>query len=129
MIPLFTKKGDLSDPREGRDLVLMLGRGDKNNTKITSIMAEDPSMLTSDKTKATAWIKDTSTWKDTYKASPIDYLEIIANGETPVWDKKLEKFVAKGEETATKSTPTSSVKYSAPNVDDSTGDDDDEMPF
>ena len=129
MIPLFTKKGDLSDPREGRDLVLMLGRGDKNNTKVTSVMAEDASMLTSDKAKATAWMKDETTWKDIYKASPIDYLEIIANGETPVWDKKLEKFVAKGEETATKSTPTSSAKYSAPEVDDSTGGDDDEMPF
>ena len=54
MIPLFTKKGNLADGREGRDLTLMLGRGDKNNTKITSIMAEDPSMLTTDKEKAKA---------------------------------------------------------------------------
>lgn len=129
MIPLFTKKGDLSDPREGRDLILMLGRGDKNNTKVTSVMAEDPSILTNDKTKANAWIKSEMTWKDVYKASPLEYLEIIANGETPVWDKKLEKFVAKGEETAAKSTPTSSAKYSAPEVDDSAEGDDDEMPF
>lgn len=129
MIPLFTKKGDLSDPREGRDLVLMLGRGDKNNTKITSVMAEDPSILTNDKTKANAWVKSEMTWKDVYKASPLEYLEIIANGETPVWDKKLEKFVAKGEETATKSTPTSSAKYSSPQTDDSAEGDDDEMPF
>ena len=130
MIPLFTKKGDLSDPREGRDLVIMLGRGDKNSTKITSIMAEDPSMLTTDKTKANLWVKDETTWKTVYKASPIDYLEIIANGENPVWDKKLEKFVAKGEETAKKETGTTSTKYTAPVVDDDadTGSDD-EMPF
>jgi hypothetical protein len=130
LIPLFTKKGDLTDPREGRDLTLMLGRGDKNNTKITSIMAEDVSILTNDKTKANSWIKDPITWKDVYKSSPVDYLEIIANGETPVWDKKLEKFIAKGEETAKKETSTSSAKYQAPSTDevDDAGDDD-EMPF
>jgi gp32 DNA binding protein like len=132
MIPLFTKKGDLSDPREGRDLILMLGRGDKNNTKVTSVMAEDPSMLTNDKTKANAWVKDASTWKDVYKASPIEYLEIIANGESPVWDKNLKKFVAKGEEVSKQSGTTSAAKpatYTAPSTDDSEEGEDDEMPF
>lgn len=128
MIPLFTKKGNLSDAREGRDLILMLGRGDKNNTKVTSIMAEDASILTNDKTKANVWVKDTLTWKDVYKASPTEYLEIIANGENPVWDKKLQKFVAKGEETAKKEGNTS-VKYTAPSTDDSEDGDNDEMPF
>jgi hypothetical protein len=106
----------------------MLGRGDKNNTKITSIMAEDASMLTNDKEKAKNWVKDTMSWKEIYKASPVNYLEIIANGENPVWDKKLEKFVAKGEETVKKETTTTSVKYKAPVVEDES-EDDDEMPF
>ena len=124
---LFTKKGNICDAREGRDLVLMLGRGDKNNTKITSIMAEDSSMLTKDKAKATAWMKDEMTWKEVYKASPTEYLEIIANGESPVWDKNLKKFVAKGEEVSKKE-GTTSAKYVAPDVDDSDVEDD-EMPF
>lgn len=128
MIPLFTKKGNICDAREGRDLVLMLGRGDKNNTKITSIMAEDPSMLTKDKPKATTWMKDETGWKDVYKASPMEYLEIIANGETPVWDKNLKKFVAKGEEVSKKE-GTASAKYVAPEIDDSDASDDEEMPF
>lgn len=130
MIPLFTKKGNLSDAREGRDLILMLGRGDKNNTKVTSIMAEDPSMLTNDKTKANAWVKDTTTWKDVYKASPVEYLEIIANGESPVWDKNLKKYVAKGEEVSKQSGTSSAAKtYTPPATDDSDVDDNDEMPF
>ena len=130
MIPLFTKKGNLSDAREGRDLILMLGRGDKNNTKVTSIMAEDPSILTNDKTKANAWVKDATTWKDVYKASPVEYLEIIANGETPVWDKNLKKFVAKGEEVSKQSGTASAAKsYTPPTTDDSDEGDDDEMPF
>lgn len=98
MIPIFTKKGDITLPREGRDLVLILGRDDKKYTKITSIMSEDVSLLTEDATKAKAWMSDTTTWKDIYKAQPVEYLEIIANGDTPVWDKGLQKFVAKGEE-------------------------------
>jgi len=133
MIPLFTKKGDLSDPREGRDLVLMLGRGDKNNTKVNSIMVEDPSMLTNDKAKATAWMKDATTWKGIYKASPAEYLEIIANGESPVWDKNLKKFVAKGEEVSKQSGTTSAAKpatYKAPETSSESEEaEDDEMPF
>ena len=43
--------------------------------------------------------------------------------------KKLEKFVAKGEETVKKETGTTSAKYKAPVVDDEGADDDDEMPF
>lgn len=128
MIPLFTKKGNLCDGREGRDLTLMLGRGDKNNTKITSIMSEDPSILTNDKDKAKLWVKEILSWKEIYKPSPVDYLEIIANGENPVWDKKLEKFVAKGDETVKKETNTTSVKYKSPVVSEE-AEDDDEMPF
>ena len=94
-------------------------------------MAEDPSMLTNDKTKANAWVKDATTWKDVYKASPVEYLEIIANGESPVWDKNLKKFVAKGEEVSKQSSTTSAAKtYTPPTTDDSSDEgDDDEMPF
>lgn len=98
IIPIFTKKGDITHPREGRDLVIILGRDDKKYTKITSIMSEDVSLLTDDSEKANTWMNDDITWKDIYKAQPIEYLEIIANGDTPVWDKGLQKFIAKGEE-------------------------------
>lgn len=101
LIPIFTKKGDVTQPREGRDLVIILGRDDKKYTKITSIMAEDPSLLTSDTKKAKEWIADTTGWRDIYKAQPTEYLQIIANGDVPMWDKVTSKFVAKGEENTT----------------------------
>ena len=99
IIPLFTKRGDITDMREGRDITLMLGRDNKNYVKITSIMAEDASVLTDPKSpQAKEWTSESTTWKDVYKPQPLDYVQLIADGETPVWDKNLEKFVAKTDE-------------------------------
>ena len=95
-------------------------------------MAEDVSLLTDDKTKAKAWLADTTTWKDVYKAQPMEYLQIIANGDTPVWDKNLQKFIAKGEETeaeATYSKPQNQKGKPAPQAEEGGDDDDDQLPF
>ena len=136
MIPIFTKKGDVTLPREGRDLVIILGRDDRKYTKITSIMSEDVSLLTEDTTKANKWLADKTTWKDIYKAQPIEYLQIIANGETPVWDKGLSKFVAKGDEgegeisfSTTTETTTKADMPDMTNTESSNKGDDDELPF
>jgi hypothetical protein len=132
MIPIFTKKGDITHPREGRDLVLILGRDDRKFTKITSIMSEDVSLLTEDATKAKAWMSDTTTWKDIYKAQPVEYLEIIANGDTPVWDKGLQKFISKGEEGEAEvsySTPTNTTVETTTSEATTSGDNEDELPF
>ena len=132
MIPIFTKKGDVTHPREGRDLVLILGRDDRKYTKITSIMSEDVSLLTEDATKAKAWMSDTTTWKDIYKAQPVEYLEIIANGDTPVWDKGLQKFIAKGDDVEMEtsySKPTSTPEPVAQSEANTSDDNEDELPF
>ena len=99
IIPIFTKKGDVTNPREGRDLTIILGRDNKKYTKITSIMPEDPEVLTDPKSpQAKEWLNDTTSWKDVYSAQPIAYIQLIADGETPIWDKGLETFIAKGSE-------------------------------
>jgi hypothetical protein len=131
MIPIFTKKGDVTDPREGRDLTIFLGRDKKGYTKMTSIMAEDPGVLIDPKSaQAKEWMSDTTTWKDVYSAPPLDYIQLIADGETPVWDKNLEKFIAKGDESDSetsfkKETPVEKPQASAATANE----DDDEMPF
>lgn len=104
IIPLFTKRGDITDPREGRDITLILGRDNKGYAKITSIMVEDAGVLTDPKgPKAKEWMSDETTWKDIYKEQPLEYVQLIADGETPVWDKNLEKFVAKSDESDSES--------------------------
>jgi hypothetical protein len=138
MIPLFTKKGDITDLREGRDLNIILGRDNKGYTKITSIMAEDPSVITDPKSaEAKLWTSDTTSWKDVYSAQPLEYIQLIADGEIPTWDKSLEKFVAKSDdseqessikqETKTPKVPVQSSKSEVTNS--SVEEDEDDMPF
>lgn len=97
IVPIFKKRGDITDPREGRDLTLTIGRDQNKNSKVTSIQAEDPSMLTEDKDKAKIWFNDTMTWKDVYRPKDMNYLEIVAKQQKPVWDKEQKKFVSEDE--------------------------------
>jgi hypothetical protein len=135
IIPLFTKRGDITDPREGRDITLILGRDNKGYVKITSVMAEDQTVLTDPKsTQAKEWMADTTTWKQIYKAQPLDYVQLIADGEVPTWDKNLEKFVAKGDDSDSESyikTPNKkeTAKVESKKFVDEDSDDDDEQPF
>jgi len=94
IVPIFKKRGDITDPREGRDLTLTIGRDQNKNSKVTSIQPEDPSILTEDKEKAKLWFNDASTWKDVYKAKDITYMEIVAKQQKPVWDKEQKRFVS-----------------------------------
>jgi len=137
IIPLFTKKGDITNPRDGRDLTIILGRDNKNFTKITSIMSEDPTVLTDPKSpQAKEWMNDTMSWKDVYSAQPLEYVQLIADGETPVWDKNLGKFIAKGDESEGETSFKSQPKQEENNKPVSTTsesfvdtEDDDEAPF
>ncbi len=94
LIPLFKLKGDITDPREGRDVVIVCGRNDKNNNIINSIMCDDVTLLTDDTTKANEWIGNDETYKDVYAKKTLEYLEIIATNKTPIWDSEQKIYVA-----------------------------------
>ncbi len=153
IIPLFKLKGDVTDPREGRDIIITTGRNDKNFSVVNSIMADDISILTTDKEKANDWFNNSETHKDVYSKKSQEYLEIVATNKTPIWDSEQSKFVAEEDkeekETASLSEEinmmkTESFKQSKndsivePEDDDddfestsldSDDDDDDELPF
>jgi hypothetical protein len=98
LIPIIKKRGDVWDPRTGRDLTLSLERDSKQRSKLTSIMDEDPSMLTDPKSEnAKSWMGNEETYKDVYRPKSIDYMEVVAKGMEPVWDKENKKFVSKDE--------------------------------
>lgn len=97
IIPIWKKRGDVTDVNEGRDLTLILqavplpgGRGEY--TTVSTVMAEDPSVLSEDTTKLEAWTSDERTWKDVYSQKPVEYLEAISKGLDPVWDSELKKY-------------------------------------
>ncbi len=97
LISVFSTKGDVTNPEKGRDLVIILGRDDKDYTKILSIMPEDAGPLSSDAELSAAWVADETKWKDVYSQYSFDYLEIIANGEVPYWSKDENKYISKSE--------------------------------
>ena len=94
LIPLFQKKGDITDPREGRDINLILKAvklpsGNGVYTTVSTIITEDPSLLTTDAEKAKPWMANTETYKDVYVKKDEQFLEKVAKGENP-YERKEE---------------------------------------
>ena len=97
IIPIWRQKGDITDPEKGRDLIVELTKAKtpagKEYTITQTIMYDDPSLLHDDKDTAKSWLDDEMTWNDVYAQKPVEYLEAVASGETPVWDSELKKYV------------------------------------
>jgi len=97
--PIFRTKGDITDSLEGRDLILTLSLSKSNNgkdyTTISSIIPEDKAPLHSDPAKAKEWLDDELVWSDVYSKKSEEYLDMVANGEVPQWDKENKKWVSK----------------------------------
>ena len=97
VIPIWKQKGDVTDANEGRDLIVDLSKSKTPSgieyTVVKTIMYDDPAPIHSDKSQMKEWVEDELTWKDVYSQKPVEYLEAIARGETPVWDTELKKYV------------------------------------
>ena len=101
ILPIWKAKGDVTDPDKGRDLIIELTRAKtpqgKEYTVIQTIMYDDPQVLHTDKSIMEGWLQDELTWNDVYSKKPVEYLEAVAVGETPIWNTELKKY-AYGEE-------------------------------
>ena len=97
IIPVFSNKGDITNAENGRDLIITLGKDENGYSKVTSIMPEDAGPLSQDKELAQSWIEEGNTWEDVYSKSSFEYLEIVAQGGVPYWDKEAEKYISKTE--------------------------------
>ena len=97
IIPIWRAKGDVTDANEGRDLIIELAKSKTNSgieyTIVQTIMYDDPCPLSEDADTMKDWVEDEMTWSDVYAQRPVEYLEAVARGETPVWDSELKKFV------------------------------------
>jgi len=97
LMPIFKLKGDITDARDGRDVIITTNRNDKGWSVVSSIMTDDVSILTTDKDKANEWFGNEETYKDVYAKKTLEYLEIVAKNLSPVWDSELSKYVAEEE--------------------------------
>jgi hypothetical protein len=98
IFPIFRNKGDITDITKGRDLILSLSLTKSNTgkeyTSINSIIPDDASPLSANEEDVKKWLADTLVWSDVYSKKSEDYLEMVANGETPKWDTSLNKWVS-----------------------------------
>ena len=131
IIPIWQKKGDVTDINEGRDLTLMLqavplpgGRGEY--TTVSTVMYEDPGKLSEDETKTKEWTDDERTWKDVYSQKPIEYLEAISKGLDPIWDSEQKKYVYDDPNSAQNTTQTTTLGSTDPQANDPQSED---LPF
>jgi hypothetical protein len=130
VFPIFRNKGDITNPENGRDLILSLaltkaGTG-KEYTTINSIIPEDAGVLHTDADVAKTWLDDELTWSDVYSKKGEDYLELVARGEAPRWDSDQKKYVSSVTNDETISTPKSTTPTVDPQVDDEV---DEDLPF
>jgi hypothetical protein len=104
ILPIWKAKGDVTNAEKGRDLIIELTKAKtpqgKEYTVIQTIMYDDPQPLHEDKAIMEGWIQDELTWNDVYSKKPVEYLEAVAVGETPIWSSELKKYVY-GEESET----------------------------
>ena len=97
ILPIWKAKGDVTDAEKGRDLIIELIKAKtpqgKEYTVVQTIMYDDPAPLHEDKEIMDGWVKDELTWNDAYSKKPVEYLEAVAVGETPIWSSELKKYV------------------------------------
>ena len=97
IIPIWKAKGDVTDANEGRDLMVELSKAKTPKgieyTVVQTVMYDDQCPIHSDKTQMDEWMNNELTWQDVYAQKPVEYLEAIARGETPVWSSDLKKYV------------------------------------
>jgi hypothetical protein len=97
ILPIWKAKGDVTNAEKGRDLIIELTKAKtpqgKEYTVIQTIMYDDPQPLHEDKSIMEGWIQDELTWNDVYSKKPVEYLEAVAVGETPMWSSELKKYV------------------------------------
>jgi hypothetical protein len=134
IFPIFKNKGDITDVNKGRDLILSLGLTKagtgKEYTTINSVIPEDQGPLHEDSKKADEWVNDSLTWSDVYSKKGEDYLELVANGETPKWSTESNKWISASQLESRSEETFSPSKKSVPVVDPQDDDDtDSDLPF
>ena len=134
IIPIWRQKGDITDAKEGRDLIVDLSKSKTPSgieyTVVKTIMYDDPTPLHSEPAQMKEWMDDELTWSEVYAQKPVEYLEAISRGETPVWDTELKKYVYGNSESSEMTLGGSSETTESPTSDkQSDMDIDEDLPF
>lgn len=94
------KKGNkynIFDLNNGLDLDITLTKTSDGKTTVQVLDAGTPSPLSEDFELGEKWINDAKQWNEVYTVKPYEYMEIIAMGGIPVFNKEVNKYVDKEE--------------------------------
>lgn len=84
------------DLNNGKDFIITLQyvkSTEKTTLTISDAGKETP--LSKDINKALSWVNDEKTWADLYSMKPFEYIDLVANGKVPFFNKSEEKWVDK----------------------------------
>lgn len=127
------KPYNVFDLNDGKDFIITLKfNPSTNKTSIEIGDAGRGTPLSEDYEKAMSWINDEKTWNDIYAAKTHDYIQIVADGEIPVFNKEEKKWVAKTKDDEDdKNQKIAASVLNEMDVDNSStkNDEDDDLPF
>lgn len=83
LIAVFSEKGDITDAKEGRDVIINVNKDDRGNSVVSSILHDDKEPLHADEKIANEWVNDTMVWRDVYSIRDYKFLSALAKGENP----------------------------------------------
>ena len=93
---------NIFDLKNGKDIVITLTQDansdKKNKVSIKIADAGFSTPLSKDGYQAESWINDGKVWSDMYASKTSEYLQIIADGDIPYYDKDNKKWIAKSED-------------------------------
>lgn len=91
------KDCNIFDLIDGKDLIITLSK-DANGKTVTKIVDDDEKTpLCEDYDTLMGWINNTKTWDQVYTVKPYEFMSIIVQGQTPVWDKQKGGYVSEEE--------------------------------
>jgi hypothetical protein len=88
-------ENNIFDLNTGKDLVITLTKDSNNKTSVQVTDKSISTPLSTDFDKAESWVNDEKKWTDVFTVKPYDYMAVIVEGGTPVYDKELGKYVDK----------------------------------
>lgn len=93
---------NIFDLNNGKDIDVTVKRSSDGKSVFSVVDSDERTPLTNDFEQGLSWINDSKKWSDVYKVKPFEYMEIIACGGVPVFDKEKNKYVDKNDALAEK---------------------------
>ena len=92
---------EIFDLYKGKDLVITVNKqvDSSGKEKMVYQIQDDEVIkpLSESEEQMEAWVNDPMQWEDVYSVKDYDYLSLIVQGEWPVWNKDMNKWIAKSE--------------------------------